>query len=195
MTLPCPHAIPLRGVSGWLSRWSGIVGLMAVLASLKNGGSFGSFAIRPAVSQEVCHSLEISRPHEARSCRVTCVLPFPAHWAASHEPLAGSRRCPSRPGLHLGVRTRSQRLVVLSPLPAFARFCRARPLTARAASSRQTHGASLPLPAIRAERRIRDGHLPSRRGTTASVHRHRSSRRPHRRSLAEPSRTAPLDNR
>ena len=30
-------------------------------------------------------------PHEARSCRVTCVLPLPAHWATSHEPLAGSR--------------------------------------------------------------------------------------------------------
>src|SRR6266542_2908301 len=109
-----------------------------------------------------------SRPHEARSCRVSFVLALPAHWATSHEPLAVSQRCPSRPGLHLGVRTRSQRLVVLSPLPAVARFCRARPLTARAASSRPTHGASLPLPAIRAERRIRDGHLPSRRGTTAS---------------------------
>src|SRR6185295_3492017 len=48
-------------------------------------------------SAEVCHSLEMSRPHEARSCRVTCVLPLPAHWATSHEPLAGSRRCPSRP--------------------------------------------------------------------------------------------------
>src|SRR6266851_1198966 len=136
-----------------------------------------------------------ARPHEARSCRVSFVLALPAHWVTSHEPLAVSQRCPSRPGLHLGVRTRSQRLVVLSPLPAVARLCRARPLTARAASSRPTHGASLPLPAIRAERRIRDGHLPSIRGTTASVSRHRPSRRPHRPSLAEPSRTAPLDNR
>jgi len=33
-------------------------------------------------------SLEMSRAHEARSCRVTCVLPFPAHWATSREPLA-----------------------------------------------------------------------------------------------------------
>src|SRR5256884_4839027 len=105
-------------------------------------GSFGSFAIRPAMSQDVCHSWEMSRTHEARSCRVTCVLPLPAHWTTAHEPLAVSRRCPSRPGLHLGVRTRSQR-----------------------------------------------------RGMTASVHRHRPSRRPHRPSLAEPSRTAPLDNR
>src|SRR5439155_14426282 len=56
--------------------------------SLKNRGPFGLFAIRPAVSQEVCHSLEMSRPHEARSCRVTCVLRLPAHWATSHEPLA-----------------------------------------------------------------------------------------------------------
>jgi len=30
--------------------------------------------------------LELSRPHEARSCRVTCVLPLPAHWAITHEP-------------------------------------------------------------------------------------------------------------
>src|SRR6476660_1790523 len=114
---------------------------MAVLASLKNGGSFGSFAIRPAVCQEVCRALEMSRPHEARSCRVSFVLALPAHWATSHEPLAVSQRCPSRPGLHLGVRTRSQRLVVLSPLPAVARFCRGRPLTALAVSSRPTHGA------------------------------------------------------
>src|SRR5207245_6660885 len=64
-----------------------------------------------------------ARPHEARSCRVSFVLALPAHWATSHEPLAVSQRCPSRPGLHLGVRTRSQRLVVLSPLPAVARFC------------------------------------------------------------------------
>src|ERR1700687_5232057 len=75
------------------------------------------------------------RPPEARSCLVTFVLPLPVRWATSHEPLAGSRRCPSRPGLHLGARTRSRRLVVSSPLPAVARFCRARPLTARAASS------------------------------------------------------------
>src|SRR6202040_2505278 len=58
-----------------------------------------------------------ARPHEARSCRVSFVLALPAHWATSHEPLAVSQRCPSRPGLHLGVRTRPQRLVVLSPLP------------------------------------------------------------------------------
>src|SRR5882762_3437340 len=74
-------------------------------ASLKNGRPFGSFAIRPAVSQEVCHSLEMARPHEARSCRVTCVLPLPAHWATSHEPLAGSQRCPSRPEPHPGARS------------------------------------------------------------------------------------------
>jgi len=72
-------------------------------------------------------------------------LGAPGSLATSHEPLAVSQRCPSRPGLHLGVRTRSQRLVVLSPLPAVARFCRARPLTARYASSRPTHGASLAL--------------------------------------------------
>src|ERR1700694_1576196 len=137
----------------------------------------------------------MSRPHEARSCRATCVLPLPAHWATSHEPLAGYRRCPSRPGPHPGARTRSRRLVVSSPLPAVARFCRARPLTARASSSRSTHGASRCLPSIRAGWQRRDARLPSRRGTTAAVYRHRLSRRPHRPSLAEPSRTAPLDNR
>src|SRR5438270_13830681 len=89
--------------------------------SFKNGGSLGSFAIRPAVSQEVCHSMESSRPHEARSCRVTCVLPLPAHWATSHEPLAGFRRCPSRPGPHPGARTRSRRPVLSLPLPVVAR--------------------------------------------------------------------------
>src|SRR5579859_5538209 len=62
-------------------------------------------------------------PHEARSCRVSFVLALPAHRATSHEPLAVSQQCPSRPGLHLGVRTRSQGLVVLSPLAAVARFC------------------------------------------------------------------------
>src|SRR5580704_3639464 len=70
-----------------------------------------AFAIRPAMTQDVCHSWEMSRTHEARSCRVTCVLPLRAHWTTAHEPLAVSRRCPSRPGLHLGVRTRSQRLI------------------------------------------------------------------------------------
>src|SRR5205814_1626835 len=79
------------------------------------------------------------------------VLPLPAHWAT------GSRRCPSRPGPHPGARTRSRRLVVSSPLPAVARFCRARPLTARASSSRPTHGASRSLPAIRAGWQRRDG--------------------------------------
>ena len=33
-----------------------------------------------------------SRPHEARSCRVTCVLPLPAHWATSHFRLINNRR-------------------------------------------------------------------------------------------------------
>ena len=56
------------------------------------------------------------KPHEARFCRVTCVLPLLAHWA-SHEPLAGFRRCPSRPGPPLAARTRSRRLVVSSPVP------------------------------------------------------------------------------
>src|SRR5260370_5876348 len=147
------------------------------------------------VRQEVCHSFQMSMRHVARSCRVACVLPLPAHWATSHEPLAASRRRPSGPGPHLGARTRSRRPVVSSPLPAVARFCRARPLTVRASSSRPTHGASRPHPAIRAGWLRRDGHLPSRRGTTASVYRHRPSRRPHRPSLAEPSRTAPFDNR
>src|SRR5258706_6185725 len=32
------------------------------------------------------------RSHGARSCRATCVLPLPAPWAKSHEPLAGFRR-------------------------------------------------------------------------------------------------------
>src|ERR1700688_4106992 len=104
----------------------------------------------------------MSRLHEARSCRATCVLPFPAHWATSHELLAGSRRCPSRPGPHPGARTRSRRLVVSSPLPAVARFCRARPLTARASSSRPTHGASRSPPAIRAGGQRGDGGLLSR---------------------------------
>jgi hypothetical protein len=92
-----------------LSRWSGIVGLMAVLAGLKSGRAFGSFAIRLAVRQELCHSLEMFRPHEARSCRATCVSPLLAHWATSHEPLVGSWRCPSRLGPHPGARIRSRR--------------------------------------------------------------------------------------
>src|SRR5215470_14570082 len=136
----------------------------------------------------------ISRPHEARSCRVTCVLHLPAHWATSHEPLAGSRRCPSRPRPHPGAHTRSRRLVVSSPLPAVERFFPACPLRARASSLRQTRDAWRPLPAIRAGWQRRDGHLPSRRGTTVSAYRHRSSRRPCRPSLAEPSRTALLDS-
>jgi len=165
------------GIESQFIRSSRIYFAMAVLAGLKNGRSFGSFAIRPAISQEICHSLEMSRPHEAQFCRAACVLPLPAHWATSHEPLAGSRRCPSRPEPHPGARTRSRHLVVSSPLPAVARFCRARPLTARASSSRPTHGASRSLPAIRAGWQRRDGRLPSRRGTTASVYRHRPSRR------------------
>ena len=46
-------------------------------------------------------TLEMFRPHEARSFRVTCVVSFPAHWAASREPLGVSRRCLSRPEPHL----------------------------------------------------------------------------------------------
>src|ERR1700676_476530 len=89
----------------------------------------------------------MSRPHEARSCRATCVLPLPAHWATSHEPLAGSRRCPSMPGPHPGTRTPSRRPAVSSPLPSVAQFCRGRPLTARASSLRPSHGASRSPPA------------------------------------------------
>src|ERR1700686_1202658 len=73
----------------------------------------------PTMTQSPPYS---ARPLEALSCRVCFDLALPAHWATSHEPLVVSRRCPSRLGLHLGVRTRSQRLVVLSPLPAVARF-------------------------------------------------------------------------
>src|SRR5713226_7155138 len=101
------------------------------VASWSSASSFSSF---DAIAESP--NAWMSRPREARSCRVTCVLPRPAHWATSHEPLVGSRRCPSRPGPHPGARTRSRRLVVSSPLPAVARFCRARPLTARASSSR-----------------------------------------------------------
>src|ERR1700680_2464426 len=103
------------------------------------------------------YQVAMSRPHEARSCRATCVLPLPADWATSHEPLAGYRRCPSRPGPHPGVRIRSRRLVVSSPLPAVARFRQAPPLTARASSLRPTRDASRSLPAIRAGWERRDG--------------------------------------
>jgi len=57
---------------------------------------------------------------QARSCRGTCVLPL-------RPTGTGSRRCPSRPGPASGRVQRSRRLVVSSPLPAVARFRRARP--------------------------------------------------------------------
>src|ERR1700692_579701 len=61
------------------------------------------------------------RPREGQSCRVIWVLPLPARWAKFHEPPAGSRRGPSRPGPHPEVGTRSRRPVVSSSLPAVAR--------------------------------------------------------------------------
>src|SRR5258707_14746020 len=58
--------------------------------------------------------LKSSKLHAARSCRVTCVLPLPAHWATSHELVAGSQRCPSRPAPDPGARRRLPQLVVSS---------------------------------------------------------------------------------
>src|SRR5258708_14042177 len=61
-------------------------------------------------------SLEVSRPHEARSCRVIWVSPLPARRPTSHEPLAGSRRSPSILPPHSRDRTLPPPLAVLSPL-------------------------------------------------------------------------------
>jgi len=61
-------------------------------------------------------------------------------------------------------------------------------------SSCPSHGASRYLSVIRAGRQGRDGRLLSRRGTTADVYRRRSSRKPHRPSVVEPSRTALLES-
>ena len=78
-----------------------------------------------------------TRPHEARSSRVACILPiFPAQWGADCQ-----RYLPG-PGPDPGAHRRPRHPAVSSRLRAGVRFCLGRPLTTRCSSSRPTHGAS-----------------------------------------------------
>jgi len=133
-----------------------------------------------------------ARPHEARSCRCDMrYLPSRPLGGNPMKPWKVSRHV-FRHGMHLEWLT-VRNVCRIVPLQHSPILDRARPLTARADHHAAMVHRCLFLP-IRAERRRRDGHIPSRRGTTASVNATDQVEGPHRRS-SESLLNWPLDNR